>query len=300
MNESKIVTIDVGFPALGRIFTEMERLGISRNFDRQLDTASLPFIDVVIIGAWWPEATLVASTLRDRYKKRVWVLWASPLLQAELSVAEIDYLPWIKRLIKEETIEYVLTGSQEMVEYFGERSRFIKYPLSMKPLPRIDAQMGHAGLFGPIHYRKNILHQLMALSKDFTIHTGPIDGAYKNFAQSLGVRLIEHPWLPEEEFYKLVASMEFGLQCSVPGVESFSYTVYDFLQMDRPVISTVEWLQENWSGFRYPDIRSAIERLRKEPREKYHYRRMAEKMLVEHNEGFRKTIADLYNSPAIH
>ena len=36
-------------------------------------------------------------------------------------------------------------------------------------------------------------------------------------------------------------SMDLGLQISIPGVESFSYVLWDHLSLDVPCLTSVEW-----------------------------------------------------------
>jgi len=309
-----IVTTCPPFPVSTRIFKEMEKLRISKHivdesyhplgFSTYLDS------EVYILGGWWPSAESLVDALR-RKGMRVWLLWTPTLLQSEILGSEILYLPKIKHLLEDGSIEYVLCGSRDVAEYFGKRARVIKHPLTPREIPQVEVMKRHIGLFGPTlpskilnTYPRNILHQLLAFKDTANvIHTGPISQEYKDFAASIGVELIEHPWLPENEFYKLIASMEFGIQCSIPDIEGFSYTVFDFLQMDRPIFSTVDWIWEGLRiGTRHNEIRGLIRPaipMSLPWMEGGYLRTFAEQLAERHNTSFRATVEELLEMPKI-
>ena len=135
------------------------------------------------------------------------------------------------------------------------------YPVSLyKDAPAKSAtDIWNVGCFGAIRPLKNQLIQAVAAIryadiKDRTLHfhinSGRVEGGgepvLKNirnlFANSNRHKLIEHNWIPHEDFVKLVSSLDLGMQVSFS--ESFNIVAADFVSQGIPVVTSkeIEWI----------------------------------------------------------
>lgn len=123
------------------------------------------------------------------------------------------------------------------------------------------------GLFCALRPMKNILTQALAaieaareLQVDLRLHviTDRVEMDGDNIAKSLRdmfaivesdcVQLVEHNWMLHEDFLKLVAQMDIGLQVSY--TESFNIVSFDFLSQNVPVVvgTSVSWAPREWQA----------------------------------------------------
>lgn len=130
---------------------------------------------------------------------------------------------------------------------------FINTPKMPKPHDVLDI-----GCFGVIRPMKNQLIQSLSaiafgnqIGKKVRFHINADrveqkgDAVLKNIINSLadtGHELIEHPWLPHDDFIRLVRTMDLGMQVSLS--ETFNIVAADFVWNNVPLIgsSEIEWL----------------------------------------------------------
>ena len=114
------------------------------------------------------------------------------------------------------------------------------------------------GCFGAVRPMKNQLIQAIAaiefgnkIDKKIFFHINSSrvergDSALKNikdlFANQKTHKLVEHDWLDHEEFLKLVATMDLGMQVSFN--ETFNIVAADFVSQNIPIVGSkeIEWL----------------------------------------------------------
>jgi len=115
----------------------------------------------------------------------------------------------------------------------------------------------HIGLFGALRPLKNHLKQAIwaieygkKLNKPVVVHINASEHETKNpstasvlkniksLFKTTHDRLIEHPWLPHEDFLKLVKKMDIGMQVSFS--ETFNITAADFVYMGVPIVVSDE------------------------------------------------------------
>ncbi|MFQ5911221.1 MAG: hypothetical protein ACE5IJ_10975, partial [Thermoplasmata archaeon] len=198
------------FPGVHGHLSHGERIGLWKEIPLR-EINKIGEEDVALFGAWSDQYPLPLRRLRCRKKG---ILWTSPLAQSEMSDVEIQIIVRLKSMLDKETIDFVMCAHPDMVEVFGERSFHAPHPLSLRDVPKVDKMEGHASLFGPCHPRKNIANQMLVAKRlGVTLHTGLLWPQYVDFANAIGLDLVES-WMPEDEYFKTVASMEFGLQCS--------------------------------------------------------------------------------------
>jgi hypothetical protein len=111
------------------------------------------------------------------------------------------------------------------------------------------------GCFGAIRPLKNQAGQALAaiqfanakgLTLNFHINSTRIEGtgspALKNiraiFEKQTKHHLVEHPWMPRDEFIKLCASMDIGMQVSFS--ETFNIVAADFVTSGTPIVVSRE------------------------------------------------------------
>lgn len=143
------------------------------------------------------------------------------------------------------------------------------YPEKFKSVrrPDKDSEYINIGCFGAIRPLKNHMAQAIAAVKfaenikkklRFHINIGRIEmngqSVYNNlkaFFATLankGHELVEHPWMPREEFLDLCAQMDLGMQVSFS--ETFNIVAADFISQGVPIISTTEipWMNSLYTA----------------------------------------------------
>jgi hypothetical protein len=128
---------------------------------------------------------------------------------------------------------------------------------SVKSLKFKSADVINIGCFGAIRPLKNHMTQAIAAVKfankvgkklRFHINIGrvemngqPIYNNLKAFFENQkhrGHELVEHPWMPREEFLELCSSMDIGMQVSFS--ETFNIVAADFISQGVPVVASKE------------------------------------------------------------
>ena len=138
------------------------------------------------------------------------------------------------------------------------------------------------GCFGAVRPMKNHLLQAIAAvhfagkhnkTLRFHINTARIEDAGNNSLKSLRglfanldpkkFHLVEHGWLSHDDFLKLVATMDIGLQASF--TESFNIVAADFVSKGVPIVVSkeIDWLPKDfWAReTSSEDIEEAMERV---------------------------------------
>jgi len=123
----------------------------------------------------------------------------------------------------------------------------------------------NVGCFGAVRPLKNHLLQAVAaidfarekgIKLKFHINVARIEDAGNNSLKSLRglfanldsnqYQLVEHGWLDHDDFLKLVATMDIGLQASF--TETFNIVTADFVSQGIPVVTSneIEWLDSQF------------------------------------------------------
>lgn len=137
------------------------------------------------------------------------------------------------------------------------------YHPAAAPLPHIPSPFGvlNVACLGAIRPQKNTLAQAIcaiavarALGKQLIFHINgsrvehQAGGTIKNlralFANSPNAKLIEHDWLPRQQFLELCRIMDISMQVSLS--ETFNIVTADFVQSNVPVVVSPEisWCDE--------------------------------------------------------
>lgn len=240
------------YPGVSRVLREGEKCAMWKVGYLDAPYREMAEGDVAVFGAW---SDGYAIPVR-RWKCKKVLLWTSPLAQAEFE--ELRIVAHVRSLLNQGHLDAVWCGSEDMVDVFGGNTFYAPYPLTVPDLPDPvpPTMVGHASLFCPTHPRKNIAVQLLAAKRaGLTVHLNGQGPAYRDLIGALGVTHYDHGWMAEAEYWRIVASMELGLQWSHEGVESFDFVAWDHLCMNVPVVSSVPWLLDFYLGtdFEYHD-----------------------------------------------
>ena len=132
------------------------------------------------------------------------------------------------------------------------------------------------GCFGAIRPLKNFLTQAFAaiifadkVGKKIRFHINsgrveqrgePVLRNLQNLFPINGHELVEHPWLPHDEFLNVVKSMDLGMQVSLS--ESFNIVAADFVSQNIPIVvsNEIPWMPF-WTQVRPGLVKSIVNRL---------------------------------------
>ena len=197
---------------------------------------------LLVLSSWSPRY----EPLLDAAQGAVIPRWHSPLLQTELS-REGWKLARMVELLDAGRVPAVAVDDPGVAAALG-RERVVV-------LPDVLADAEYSGvapraleginvsLFGEAHGRKNLLAQSAAVrlaagdGEPWTLHLAGQPArrpGYARWLDLLGVRWVDHGWLPRGEYLALVAAMDAGLAASLS--ESYGYAVADHLMLGVPAV----------------------------------------------------------------
>ena len=241
--------MDPGFPGAGRVLRELGNISNVKYIKPEGSLGWMSFTnydnhDFVFLPAWQPG--LYPELMRRLKPAKIVMVWTSPPAQSEFVPIELDYLKEITHLLDAGKIHALWLGSKEWLPLLKKGNRKVfhcPYPVTLpetyESRDRINPPED-VSLFGPLHPRKNVVTQAIAAqAAGCILHITDNSGA--NLINKINSNFSTHGWLPEEEYHKLIMSMDLGLQISIPGVESFSYVLWDHLSLDVPCLTSVEW-----------------------------------------------------------
>lgn len=219
--------------------------------------------DVVIIEALWvvPEKFNVLIPLHPN------VNWVVRLHSKTAFIAnEGIAFPWIAKYIeigKKTQKLHISPNNEEFAAYlakiYSEKKLFTPniYPDVYRDqiVKNSNKEEIHIGCFGAIRPMKNHLTQAIAaiafakyknkklyfhINDDRTEQHG--ENVLKNlvalFDSTENAELVRHPWMPHDEFLKLVSSMDLGTQVSL--TETYNIVAADFVSSGVPILVSKE------------------------------------------------------------
>lgn len=230
--------------------------------------------DIVIIEAIWvvPEKFEVLHKLHPNVK---WIIRNHsniPFLSQEGNA-----LSWINEYVKKPNV-FVATNTlaslSDLKELIASSAsdnvvdKLVYFPNYY--IPNCDpiwkhkrSNVLHVGCFGAIRPLKNHTIQAIAALKyarkhnkhlHFHINVGRVEGGgdpiLKNlrsiFKNAINATLIEHPWVPHDQFTQVISKMDIALQVSFS--ETFNIVTADAVTMGVPVVvsSEVFWVSKKY------------------------------------------------------
>ncbi len=203
----------------------------------------LSYGDNVIFASFDP---LIAHLIEELTKKgiRPSVMWCSTLSQAELVPQEIDLLKILIDLLNKGKIKHLMTPRRifESYGYFIKKAIFFPYPIDLRifePVKKQQLEGINLDLFCRPRLGKNILAQILGFKMaelDAKLHINFDLRKLRKIVESIGVKPIVHHWLPELDYYGLIAGMDLSLQVTFG--ESFNYAVAERMALSVPVLAT--------------------------------------------------------------
>lgn len=233
------------FVGASRVLKELSNIGLADFV--YLDSLELPLKhDLVIFAGFHPSY----NVLIPRIEAERWVLWTSPLLQAELAEVEIPYL---ECLLHNDDIQRIWVGSKgcyEALKDVSEKVFYCPYPVDVKRVRahKAEVEKDAVGMFLPFHNRqKNIYGQLAACrifqkEHPLKLYTNGMLPSQRRFANNIGVLYEDLGFLPEDEYYRWV--QKFQLMLHVTLSESWAYVVSDAMLLGTPclVSRALDWV----------------------------------------------------------
>ena len=172
----------------------------------------------------------------------------------DMEPVEVKYLT---DLLLDPRVKFIWFGDASLGKVH-EKGFYAPYPLSPDlEIPRVEKRDAIA-LFNPGGLKKNNLNQLLAVklfqrnNPGWLLETNL--GAYQGQMDLLGVKYQLHPWLPRDQYQRLLASCRVNL--AVSWAETLNYQVAEagLLEVSSVVSRTVPL-----PGFRVHDPNSPIE-----------------------------------------
>lgn len=200
-------------------------------------------VKTLFLPAW---NEVYPRTIKLYEPEKVVICWTSPPIQSEFMPVELEYLRTILYHMDNGKIHALWLGSEHWLPLLKKNGRkvfYAPYPVSMPAKVR-EKVANHppkeVGLFGPLHPRKNVVNQLIAVKMtNCRVHF--TDESAIPLVNSIGVDYVSHGWLSEDKYEELLLNMDICMQVSVPGVESFSYVCWDAISRDIPCLTSVDW-----------------------------------------------------------
>lgn len=220
--------------------------------------------DVVIIEALWvPTAKLQEIMALPRYSKVKFVVrvhsdigYLSAETQALKLINEYRHLRSPRLTISFNDKEFTEVISHSMKHEFAYLPNII---ITKKPksFHRDERKRLDIGCFGAMRLLKNQCFQALCAIKaadmlqkklyfhitpNLNVANDPILENLKQIFEDSQHDLVIHPWMPNDEFQKLVATMDLGLQLSFS--ESFNIVAADFVNNNRIIIvsEAIDWI----------------------------------------------------------
>jgi len=212
---SKICGLSVNYPGARRPLEEGAKLGLWDFVLLEGGRVDIPPADIFILAAWHQSYSQLLGL------GKMGVLWTS-------SAGEMDFEPvesqWLGDILNDPRISFVWFGDRSLAAAFPQKGFYCPYPLDVSLEPPKVAKEDIITLFCPSGPKKNLANQLLAVGlaqreAKLTLHTN-IQG-YDSMLSL--VDHVKHPWLPQEEYYRLLASAKVNL--AVSWCETWNYNV---------------------------------------------------------------------------
>jgi len=215
-----------------RVLRELSHLGLADFVYLKELKPPVKDYDVVIFAAYHPSYNI----LFPKIEARKWVLWTSPLLQAELAEVEVEYLQYV---LRNDNVERVWLGSRgvyEALKDVSDKMVYCPYPLDARRVLAHKAEVekeNAIGMFLPFHNKqKNVYGQLAACKilqreHQLKLYTNGMLSHQRRFANSLGLSYKDLGFLPEDEYYRWIQKFKLMLHVSLS--ESLAFAVMDAL-----------------------------------------------------------------------
>lgn len=205
----------------------------------------LPYGDNIIFSPFSP---LIARLIKELAKKGIQpsVMWCSTLSQAEMTQGEVVMFTILQELLNAGKIKHLIAPRRiyESYGYFTKQSVFFPYLIDLRIFDsarKYNLDGINLDLFCRPRPGKNILTQILSFKMaelDANLHINFDLGGFSPIVKQIGVSPIVHSWMPESEYYGLVAEMDLSLQVTFG--ESFNYAVAERMALAVPVLATFD------------------------------------------------------------
>lgn len=203
---------------------------------------------IVVYGAWLPGYKPLTKAVRAAKPgvKQV-VAWFSNFSQMEFTRNELPAFAEVRAMVKRGELDEVWMSSEEDALTLSKTDKSIKFypcPYDLK-LHRQHPYIMESGkikvsLFCTPGPRKNLSNQIVACSSvpGLELHLNGLsqNPEFAKLVNELGIHTVDHGWMDKEEYRRVAASMDVGLQ--VTYAETFNYVALEHMLQGTPVVAS--------------------------------------------------------------
>jgi glycosyltransferase involved in cell wall biosynthesis len=228
----------------------LKELELSTGLTKHIDTEellakSLDDIDFIIMGGGFCDSYDQLNDFALKKGIKTSILHCSPFGQSAIN-NETRFLNFNKSLLESGSLSVVFTGDQAMADAMGPKWHWLPQTMDTAEISKIPLTQNKdfVGMFNSSGLNKNPLNQMVAvkLAKKFLVTNGFDSGSeFIHFANKISLPYTNYGWLKLEEYHRVLAQCQIGLQCSWS--ESFDYVAAEMSAMGIPVITgpTIYW-----------------------------------------------------------
>lgn len=203
----------------------------------------IPYGENVLFGTFNPVHEPIVRKL-NRIGIRPSFMWCSTLGQIECTPREREPFMRLIDLFKAGRIKYLFLHRRlyNSMGFFVKGAKFLPFSIDLNPYKNFqkpDTSDINVDLFCRPRLGKNILNQIAAFRMaeiDGTLHINFDTNEFRGIIDKISPRVVQHKWLPDDEYLSLVGRMRLSLQVTIG--ESFNYAVCERMCLGVPVLTT--------------------------------------------------------------
>ncbi|UCD06634.1 MAG: hypothetical protein JSV98_05235 [candidate division WOR-3 bacterium] len=199
----------------------------------------------ILFTAWGPPYDVVLSKL-NRIGVTPSLIMCSTPGQSELSRHELKDYHNLFNYFRQGKLKYWLLNKRLYDSLAGVTDHAIYFPHTINlgqfaNVAPTELSGINVDLFCTTRLGKNILNQVLAFrvsGVNGTLHLNFKNDQLGSIISDIGANVLYHRWIPEAEYYNLVAAMDLSLQATF--TESFNYAVAERMCLGIPVITSYD------------------------------------------------------------
>lgn len=201
--------------------------------------------DNILFAAWGPPYDVLLDKLNKAGITPSLIMCSTPG-QSELSKHELKDYHNLFRYFQQGKLKYWLLNRRlfNTLSATTECAVYFPHTIDLNQFREIVPQQLkgiNVDLFCTTRFGKNILNQVLAFKiseLDGTLHVNFRDNLINPIINDITERVVYHSWIPDAQYYSLVAAMDLSLQATF--TESFNYAVAERMCLGVPVITSYD------------------------------------------------------------
>jgi len=202
-----------------------------------------PYGDNVIFGTFHPVHESIVKKL-NRLNIRPSFMWCSTFGQMELTPLEMQLFMRLVELVKRGNIKHLFLHRRlfNSIGHFVKEVHLLPHSIDLVPykdLQKLEMDGFNVDLFCRPRPGKNILSQIAGFKMADVggrLHINFDIKQFRGIVEEIASDVIQHKWIPEGEYLRLIAGMRLSLQVTIG--ESFNYAVCERMGLGVPVLTT--------------------------------------------------------------